>query len=245
MKAIINADDLSAWLDTISALVEECVLHCETSGIRTAAVDPANVGMIKTMLGAGAFESYEADGEAIGINLSRLSETLALAESDDLVELETELETGTLTARLGGLTRTVALIDPDAIRQEPDIPSLDFPADIRIPADGLSTGVTMADLVSDHVGFEADAGGEFRIVAEGDVDDAQLAFAADEMLDGSEIGEHCESLFSLDYLKDMDKGIADEEVRIQCGTEIPTKLKFEPAENASATYLLAPRIQSD
>lgn len=245
MKAIINAGDLTNWLDTINVLVEECVLHFETSGIRTAATDPANVAMVRTVLGGGAFESYDADGEALGINLGRLCETLSLADSGDLAELDLDEETRKLTVRVGGMTRTIALIDPDTIRQEPDIPDLDLPADVRIPADGLSTAVTMADLVSDHVALEADAGGEFRITAEGDTDDAQLAFAADEMLDGSEIGEDCQSMFSLDYLADMERGIVDEEVRIQLGAEFPTKLKFQPAESASATYMLAPRISSD
>ena len=55
------------------------------------------------------------------------------------------------------------------------------------------------------------------------------------------------SLFSLDYLKDMNKAIPkDAEVELELGDEYPVKLHFDIAEaQGHVTYMLAPRIQSD
>jgi proliferating cell nuclear antigen len=55
------------------------------------------------------------------------------------------------------------------------------------------------------------------------------------------------SLFSLDYLKDMNKAIpGDAEVTVDLGEEFPVKLHYEFGEGMGhVTYMLAPRIQSD
>ena len=55
------------------------------------------------------------------------------------------------------------------------------------------------------------------------------------------------SLFSLDYLNDMNKAIpSDAEVTTELGEEFPVKMHFDFAEgDGHATFMLAPRIQSD
>jgi len=55
------------------------------------------------------------------------------------------------------------------------------------------------------------------------------------------------SLFSLDYLKDMNRAIpSDAEVTVELGDEFPVKLHYDFAEGLGAvTFMLAPRIQSD
>ena len=56
-----------------------------------------------------------------------------------------------------------------------------------------------------------------------------------------------DSLFSLDYLKDMNKAIPKStEVTAELGEEFPVKLHYEFAEGLGhVTYMLAPRIQSE
>src|SRR5699024_11388496 len=56
--------------------------------------DPANVGMVDLTLSADAFESYEADGGVIGVDLSRLQDIASMAGNDDLVHLELDEEIG-------------------------------------------------------------------------------------------------------------------------------------------------------
>jgi len=245
-KAIVSAETLRAALDSVSVLVDECKIRLEEDGITIRAVDPANVGMVDLSLAASAFESYETDGGVIGVDLSRLEEFASMADADQLIQLELDEETRKLHVQIEGLEGTLALIDPESIRQEPDLPDLDLPADIVLEGADIARAVTAADMVSDHIALGVDADEEtFYVDAEGDTDDVHLELTREDLIDLTAGDAH--SLFSLDYLKDMNRAIpGDAEVAIELGEEFPVKLHFDIAEGeGSVTYMLAPRIQSD
>ncbi|WP_435359809.1 DNA polymerase sliding clamp [Haloarchaeobius sp. DFWS5] len=245
-KAIVSADTLKTTLDSVSVLVDECKIHLNDDGLEIRAVDPASVGMVDLRLSAAAFESYEADGGIIGVNLSRLEDIAGMADSGQLVELELDEETRKLHIQIDGLEYTLALIDPDSIRKEPDIPDLDLPAHVTVEGKDINRAVKAADMVSDHIalGVDPDAG-TFYVNAEGDTDDVHLELDEGDLI-ALEAGE-ARSLFSLDYLKDMDKAIPkDAEVTLELGEEYPVKIGFDIAEGqGSVMFVLAPRIQSD
>ena len=245
-NAIVSADTLQATLDSVSVLVDECKIHLTDEGLEIRAVDPANVGMVDLALDAAAFESYETDGGLIGVNLSRLEDIAGMADSGQLIHLELDEETRKLHIAIDGLEYTLALIDPDSIRQEPDLPDLDLAAHVVIEGRDIDRAVTAADMVSDHIALGVDATDElFYVDAEGDTDDVHLELDTEDLIDLTPGDAH--SLFSLDYLKNMDKAIPkDAEVRMELGDEFPVKMHFDFAEgHGSVTYMLAPRIQSE
>ncbi|WP_313692937.1 DNA polymerase sliding clamp [Halorarum halobium] len=245
-KAIVSASTLRDALDSVSVLVDECKIRLNEDELAIRAVDPASVGMVDLSLEAAAFESYEADGGVIGVNLNRLEDIAGMANSGDLVHLELDEETRKLHIEMEGLSYTLALIDPDSIRQEPDIPDLDLTSEIVLEGAQLDRGIKAADMVSDHIRLRVDEADEaFIIEAEGDTDDVDLKLPREDLID-LQAGP-ADSLFSLDYLKDMNKAIpADAEVRIELGEEFPVKLHYEFAEGMGhTTFMLAPRIQSD
>ncbi len=244
-KAIVTASTLQDVLGAVGALVEECKIHLDEEGLSIRAVDAATVGMVDVTLSAEAFESYEADGGLIGVNLGRLSDIAKMASGDDPIHLELNQETGKLEIKLDGLEYTLALIDPDSIRQEPDIPDLDLPARIVLEGADLNRAVRAADMVSDHIAMGVTVETEeFYIDAEGDTDDVHLALGTDELIELDAGDAH--SLFSLEYLKEMNGAIdSDAEVIIELGEEHPVTLSFQIAEGfGDVTYMLAPRIQS-
>ncbi|NHX37104.1 MULTISPECIES: DNA polymerase sliding clamp [Halolamina] len=245
-KAIVSASTLRDSLDAVSVLVDECKIRLNEEELSIRAVDPANVGMVDLTLEAAAFESYEADGGVIGVNLTRLEEVAGMANADDLIHLELDEETRKLHIEVEGLSYTLALIDPDSIRKEPDIPDLDLPAEITLEGAQLNRGITAADMVSDHIRLRVDETDEtFHIEAEGDTDDVDLQLESEDLI--ALTAGPADSLFSLDYLKDMNKAIAsDAEVRVELGEEFPVKLHYEFAEGlGTVTFMLAPRIQSE
>ena len=245
-KAIVSASTLRDALDSVSVLVDECKVRLNEDGLSIRAVDPANVGMVDLSLDAAAFESYEADGGVIGVNLARLEDIAGMGNAGDLVHLELDEETRKLHIRIDGLSYTLALIDPDSIRQEPDIPDLDLPARIVVEGNQLDRGITAADMVSDHINLRVDEAVEtFHIEAEGDTDDVDFEMGPEDLIH-LEAGP-ADSLFSLDYLKDMNKAIpGDAEVTVELGEEFPVKLHYEFAEGlGQVTFMLAPRIQSE
>jgi proliferating cell nuclear antigen len=79
--------------------------------------------------------------------------------------------------------------------------------------------------------------------SEGDTDDVE--YEPDDYIDIE--GEPVASLFSLDYMKDMNKAIPKGAgVVIELGDEMPIKMHYDFAEGlGNVTYMLAPRIQSD
>ena len=245
-KAIVRAERLQSTLDSVGVLVDECKIHLDEGGIEIRAVDPANVGMVDLSLDAEAFESYEADGGLIGVNLVRLQDIAGMADSGQLVELELDEETRKLHISIDGLEYTLALIDPESIREEPDLPDLDLSSTIVIEGRDIDRAVTAADMVSDHIELGVDEADEvFYVKAEGDTDDVHLELDGEDLIDL--VAGEASSLFSLDYLKDMNKAIPkDAEVTMELGEEFPVKLHFDIAEGEGAvTYMLAPRIQSN
>jgi proliferating cell nuclear antigen len=245
-KAIVDASTLQDALDSVSVLVDECKLRLNEDELAVRAVDPANVGMVDLSLEAAAFESYEADGGVIGVNLKRLEDIAGMASAGDLIQLELDEETRKLHIQIDGLSYTLALIDPDSIRQEPDIPDLDLPAEIVLEGAQIDRGITASDMVSDHIRLRVDPDTEaFYIEAQGDTDDVDLELTREDIIDLT--AGPADSLFSLDYLKDMNRAIpGTAEVTIELGEEFPVKLHYEFAEGQGhVTYMLAPRIQSD
>ena len=244
--AIVSAETLQSTLGSVGVLVDECKIHLTEEGLEIRAVDPANVGMVDLTLDAAAFESYETDGGLIGVNLVRLQDIAGMASGDQLVHLELDEETRKLHIAIDGLEYTLALIDPDSIRQEPDLPDLDLAAHVVIEGKDIDRAVTAADMVSDHIALGVDATDElFYVDAEGDTDDVHLELDTEDLIDLTPGDAH--SLFSLDYLKNMNKAIPkDAEVRMELGDEFPVKMHFDFAEgHGSVTYMLAPRIQSE
>ena len=245
-KAIVDAETLQEALDSVSVLVDECKIHLNEDGLAIRAVDPANVGMVDMELAAEAFESYEADGGLIGVNLSRLEDIAKMANAGQLIQLELDEETRKLHIDTDGLEYTLALIDPDSIRKEPDLPDLDLPARVVLEGAHIDRAVRAADMVSDHIALGVDPDESvFYVDAQGDTDDVHFELAAGDLID-LDAGQ-ARSLFSLDYLKDMNRAIPkDGEVTMLLGEEFPVEMAFEIAEGRGhVTYLLAPRIQSD
>ena len=246
-EAAIEANRLQQIIEAAHAVVDECRVHLCDDGLVIRAVDPANVAMVDEYVSAGAFEAYDTDCGEIGIDLDRLAEVVGIAdEGDDLVQFDLDAKTRKLDVQVNAVEYTLALIDPEAIRMEPDIPDLDLPASFSIAQADFKRAIRAADMVSDHIWFRVDADdGCFVAGAEGDTDDVELEIDRED-LENADLQE-ADSLFSLDYLKDLRKPLPkDTAVDVQLGKEFPVVLGFELADSAiDITYMLAPRIQGD
>lgn len=247
-EAIIDADHFEAFLDVIDPVADECKIHLSGEGLRVTAVDPANVCMCRVTLDATAFESYSASGGVIGVGLARLEDVVGLADSGDLIHFRLDQATQKLDIEIAGIEYTLALIDPDSIRQEPDIPELELTATVVLDGGTLDRGISGATIAAGdngHVRFRADPDArEFHIAAEGDTDHADYTLTDEDVLDAS-VDALADSLFSLDYVTDIQKPLGtDSEVEVRIGEELPTKWAFEIAEgHGEVEYLVAPRIQ--
>lgn len=243
-QAKITAETLKKMIDIVSPLVNEVKLNIAPTGISLRAVDPAHVAMVDLEVKASAFEEYRADEIEIGLDLDKLASVMKLAGSNDVVSLELDEVANKLIVRIGNLVRKIGLIDTTGMT-EPKVPSLNLPAKITLKASELQQGVKASEAISDHVALSATQDA-FELFAEGDTDTVNMKLPKD-LLIGLNAPGKCRSLFSIDYLSNMIKPVKGEEpLTIYLGNDNPVKLEFEFADkNARATYLLAPRIESE
>jgi len=147
-------------------------------------------------------------------------------------------------------------IDPDAIRVEPDVPDLDHSVEFTADAGELRDAVENAELVSDHVGFEAVVDDRELVVSGfGDTDSIETVLGPDETPEAN-FESDATSMYSLAYLvggskkgtkyKGLIKPLsADTELRVEFSEEYPVKMHYDFADGfGHVTVMLAPRIQA-
>ena len=246
---VIHAGDLQLWIDTMRSIVNETRVHFCDEGWVASVTDPANVAMLHDItLASQTFESYNSPGEVtIGVNLEALDERLGPASADDLVKFNLDMESQKLHLRIRNIVQSVALIDPDAIRQEPDEPELGLPNKLVIEGQDFAEAVDVTDAIGDHMTIEGQPNDRRTIfVGEGDTDSATVGFGDTETIDAS-VGDSTQSIYSTEYLDAMTDPIPDDtEVSIRFGDELPLRYSYDALDGAlSVTGMLAPRVNSD
>jgi proliferating cell nuclear antigen len=247
MDAIIGAATLDAFVAPLDALVDEVKLQTSPDGFRARAVDPANVAQADVRLDSSGCESLEADDGVLGLGLEAFVDATDFADAGDLVWLEHTADRK-LAISAGPLDYEQALIDPDAIRQEPSGADHgdNLTADVRLTGERLATALDGAALVDDIVQLRAAPDGEAITVAgEGDTDDASVTYGVDELQTG-QIDAETWSLYSLDYFQDIAAPIPDDaSVRLRWGDDWPAVVEYEAADGyVSVVYTIAPRIET-
>ncbi|MHC1570544.1 MAG: DNA polymerase sliding clamp [Methermicoccaceae archaeon] len=243
-KAGIRAELLKDALEVMSVLVDEAVMQVADDGIHSKAVEPANAAMVVLDMGVKAFESFEADGGELGVDLTRLSKALNMAQKGDIAMLELEEDTHKLRLELSGITYHLSLLDPSTIRRVPKVPQLELPARILMRGVDLQRAIRAASDVGSYLvlGVEDDS---FYVEVEGDTDKMRFTLTRDELIDLK--GSNARSLFSLEYLRDISKSraLAGSDILLEIGIDYPSRLSFEFADGTcKGTYIVAPRVES-
>lgn len=248
----IEAGRFEAWAKTFhsrvsgmdSALIQEAKVHFNDGGLSVTAADAADVAMFgDTTLSPEAFASYDAEGAAtIGVAFEKLIDFLGTAAASDTVTFEVDMETRTFGLSYGQTDLSMSLIDPDAMRNEPDTPALDLPNTVVLEGAQLTHATDVADMMTDHITIFGDAEDDaIRFVAEGDTDDATVRY------DAEGITEHAKTILSLNYLACFAKPMPDDaEVSIHFDTEFPVRLDWSMFGGAfDVCQILAPRIEGN
>lgn len=246
-EAIVDAETIQTAISFVETLFDECHVYLNEDEIRLSAIDPATVAAVDLSLDRSAFESYDAAGTHVGVNVERLRDVLAMADRGQLVALALDTERRVLEIRIDGLEYTLALLDPESIRAPPEQlnSELDLPGEIVVSADDFSRAIRAANMVSTHISLGIDASVQtFEVEATGDTDDVSLSLASDDLLNWT--FADARSLFSLDYLSAIDRAMpGDAAIELRLGTEQPAIVTIDFAtESGSVEYLLAPRIST-
>lgn len=246
LSVIIRADRFAETLNILRSAADEAILRFGRDGIDASLVDPASVYMVRLEVNPPAFE-HVGDGQfPAGVNLDALADYVSKADAEEPIKLDFDAETRRVNVAYGPFDRSFALIDPESIRREPDMPSLDLPNQMQLDGGLLSDVVKVSAMVSDHIEIVGDPDEEcVRVIADGDRDTNTATLT--EELQTVDVREHASSILSMDYLKDIVKVMPkDAVVTVSWGEEFPVLFEWEYADgDASVTQTLAPRIQSD
>jgi proliferating cell nuclear antigen len=271
VKIHTNGDLIRRIDALLNPLADEYkVRFSRADGIRVAAVDPANVGMVEFEVPPSAFESYDVDYDEVvaGLNLSDLSAIASYArkgrgdDDGDPITWVYDDETRRFYVQVerDRLTResSFAAIDPNAIRQEPNLPGLSLPWETDLDSGTLRDVTRAASASCDHLQIAAEglssgvSGDETAgVLFYGETDVREEVFRPDSTATwvGDGNAEEVASLYSMDYLRDMAKDLhrtKPDSVKVEFGDEFPVKIRFSESDyGISGTFMLAPRIQKD
>jgi len=241
----LDADRLATAADAAMAIADECRLTVD-DGMAFRARDPADVAMAELRLDREAFDAYEADEATFGVALDRLGDAVSLA-GDEPVRL-TLGESGRFDVSAGAVEYAFAPIAAEAVRAVEWVDAGSVAASATMAAGDLRRAVRAADLVADHATFTVDADERtLTVAASGDTDDVRLDFDESD-LDALEAGA-VESLYSVDYLRDIARAIpSGVSVTVEFVGEgeggCPLSLDHPIAGGAgTGRWLLAPRIR--
>lgn len=270
-----TSGDLLRRIDAVlNTLVDECKIRLSRSdGLQVRAVDPANVGMFEVEVPTSGFETFDLDYDevVVGLPRKRLSSIARYArkggnsndDHGDPVTVVWNEETRRFYVHVerDDLNRysSFAAIDPNSIRQEPDLPALNLPWETDLNSktlrdvtrtlgtDDLEHVQIAAEDLSNGVSGDTTAG--VRLYAEDDTREEVFRPNATATWVGDGDASEVASLYSLDYLRDMAAGLhatKPDSVKVEFGDEFPVKIHYSESEfGLSGTFMLAPRIKSD
>lgn len=262
-ESLVSTEDSSINIETSadvikpvfaygSKLVDETKLHVTNSGLEYTAVDPANVAMVELNAPAECFDAYNVEETVLGLNLSEVMGSLRAGRKRAGDEITLSVTGDRLSSTVQrdydgtemDLRNNVRLIDPDSIRQEPDIPELDMPKSAAVPRMLFQDVAEQVYEFSDHIRFASD--GDALVID--DNHDATTAVVKDAL---EATDEDVSSTFSLDYIKDevkAFKAIGADELTVKFGQESPVRFEFTTELNGAevtGSWFQAPRIQSE
>ena len=154
-EGTIDAQTLKECLLALTAVVDEGILRFKEEGVTSKSVDPANVAMVSLDMKKDVFNDYELknlfiatnedDELVVGMDFGKLLNILKIGNGDVWLKLNAEK----LQVKLGNLSYNMSLFALNALRREPKIPELEYPASLTIELEEFKRGVNTAERSGD------------------------------------------------------------------------------------------------
>jgi proliferating cell nuclear antigen len=241
----IPAAPLLAFIQAIAAIVAEGRLILREETLTLAAVDTANVVMVRATIEAPGRCIGE---EEIGVDITKIHNFLKQVDPWGFVRLTRAgdyLLLSSVTPRLS-LGATIKNLDLKTVRPSPRPPTLVLETGGVVEGLALHQATAAIAMESDRVAIKAGLH-----IAEAEPPQVLLLEASP----GKEIeariplknsrGPEARAIFSVDYIKDLVKALKDEpEVSVALATDHPLMLTVA-RDGVMIEYMLAPRREVD
>ena len=245
LTAIIDTDILETTIEIVDTVDRESVMRFGQGGLDVLLIDSATAYSTELHLDADAFDAIGAGRFPAGLNHQALLDYIGTAGNSQLAELSFQAETARLAIQIEPHNRGFALINPDSIRDPPDIPDLEFPNRFEIAGDTLQEAVDVAELVSDHLKIHGALDDEcIHVIADGDTDTTTTTL--EDELEFADVQKDAETILSMEFLQEAVGVIpSSATVEIQFGDEHPVTLDWSYADGHGDVHqMIAPRIRA-
>ena len=240
MKVKLNEPALlSRAIELISELVTEVRLRVSEFGISINAIDPANVCMVNFKLPKSSFSVFEAENDALGVNLDNLKRILKRCGSGSSIILEkNDNQLDILIEDKIKRKFSLGLIEIE--REEKEMPNLEYGASVEMSSEDFISSVEDCSVVSDVCSFIVKEGN--FIIESKDLNSARTEFSGDEVKIEA---ENCKARYSLEYLGKFVKGAKIfEKVLLKFASDHPLKMSMKK-EGVELNFILAPRVETE
>jgi proliferating cell nuclear antigen len=240
-----SADVFKKSMEAISVLIDEAELVVSQNGLELRATDPSQISMVDFSLPKKAFTKFEAAETRLGLDLDYLNQVLSRAGSgDELVLSLDEKKAFLIVSFRGSAERSFQVPLIDVSSAEVPNPKIEFDSELLVSAGFLQSAFKDAALISSHVVLGC-TDEKFFVKANSSKGSLNEEMKQDKTtLPELRVKHECRSMFPLDYLQDMLKvATSDTKVALFLKSNAPVKVSY-PISDATITYFLAPRIES-
>ena len=238
---VLKAGTLRDLIVPVLSISEEVVLVCDKTGISIRSADNTHVTMVDVKLGKDAFEKYDvSSGFCLALDIGKLRDILKLTTPDADIILKWSDKTNKLNLKTGNIRRHMALLKDDGKRVT--IPEFELPTRFKISVESFMKALKGVETVTDQISFHVEDG-VVLIKGSSDTDEVEARFEGKylEELDGTD----AKSMYSLDYIWKLAKGLVGDFVKMELGDNFPLRMNFEFANgHGSAMYMVAPRLEA-
>jgi proliferating cell nuclear antigen len=237
----IEAKTMEAFCNILTALIHESRLTItEKDGIITRAVDTANVALVQVTLPPTAFTEYKVEKCQVGMDVHKWKGAIGVMKADATVTIEIPKD-GRITLSDGGYDYKITPLDCNTIRKDPNVPGFQLPNALEIESKEYIEAIRALAIIGDKIKFTI-SGSSLELAAEGDTDFLKKEIPGERPA-GKKNETAASSLFSIEYLKEITKGLKHtDKVTIHLGIDHPVRFDFMAGE-IEASYVIAPRIE--
>jgi len=239
---------LKGMTNMLGSLVDEAKLHLTPTYLSFKVVDPAHVAMLDAVypnsgdLMATTIKEGEVD---IGVSVDKLkwlygqlgkNQKVALFEAGGKVVAQWEDDDGSKNSCRFDAIDVMGMSDPK-------MPVLSFDMVLTMPVKLLRAAVKRFQAGSNFMEIVALQTGKGINLNNGVTDDGTYVETDLPVADWKTLNNPVRVRFSLDYLDNVLRSIAEDDVVMEGKTDYPMRITTVPYEGAQAIFMLAPRIE--
>lgn len=232
--------NLKQIFSPVDEIADSCEVRFGENGLYIPAADRMSIAIADIHVDPDSFKKYDADGERVGLQLSKLTDVLSMAEDGDTTNIYLDDE-NLLHIEVENKESVLGLVSLDSVPKQPGIPDYEYGTTFSIEKSEFDDAVKTAGVFADKIVFEVDEENQtVQMKAEGDIDRTCVTLDKDDF--DSQKLRNLENSFSQNYLNDIVSVIPSETIITIRMTESHTMELEYPVidEGGKVVFTIAP-----